>query len=385
MEAAEEQKYTSGENGQPKEQKCVSGETGQPGETKCASGETGQPQEQKYASGETGQPENVDPVLVPKCRLYTGAEIPAVGLGTFGSDKYSAEEIAQAVYGAVSCGYRLIDCASVYQNEKEIGGALRRLFQEKIVKREELFVTGKVWNDMHGEGQVEVSCRQSLEDLGLEYLDLYLIHWPFPNAHAPGCDGDARNPDSRPFSAEEYLSVWRQCERLVEQGLVRHIGMSNMTVQKLEAVLDHCRIRPAAIEMELHPGFQQPELFRYVTERGIVPIGYCPIGSPSRPERDRTAGDVADIHMPEIQEIAKNHQVHPAVVCIKWAVQNGQIPIPFSVKPRQYRENLRCAVEDPLTEEEMELIRRADKNCRLVKGQVFLWPGTDSWEELWDL
>ncbi len=383
MEAAE--KYTPGENGQPEEKKCVSGETGQPGETKCVSGETGQPEEQKYASGETGQPENVDPALVPKRRLYTGAKIPAVGLGTFGSDKYTAEEIAQAVYGAVSCGYRLIDCASVYQNEKEIGGALRRLFQEKIVKREELFVTGKVWNDMHGEGQVEVSCRQSLEDLGLEYLDLYLIHWPFPNAHAPGCDGDARNPDSRPFSAEEYLSVWRQCERLVEQGLVRHIGMSNMTVQKLEAVLDHCRIRPAAIEMELHPGFQQPELFRYVTEWGIVPIGYCPIGSPSRPERDRTAGDVADIHMPEIQEIAKNHQVHPAVVCIKWAVQNGQIPIPFSVKPRQYLENLRCAVEDPLTEEEMELIRRADKNCRLVKGQVFLWPGAESWEELWDL
>ena len=133
------------------------------------------------------------------------------------------------------------------------------------------------------------------------------------------------------------------------------------------------------------PGFQQPELFRYVKERGIVPIGYCPIGSPSRPERDRTAEDVADTQMPEIVEIAKAHGVHPAIICIKWAVQNGQIPIPFSVKPQQYLENLRCAVQDPLTENEMERIRRADKNCRLIKGQVFLWPGADGWEDLWDM
>lgn len=229
--------------------------------------------------------------------------------------------------------------------------------KENVVTREELFITSKVWNDMHGEGQVEQACRQSLQDLGLDYLDLYLVHWPFPNYHAPGCDGDARNPDSRPFDAGEYLSVWRQCERLVEQGLVRHIGMSNMTIPKLEAVLGQCRIPPAAIEMELHPGFQQPELFRYVKERGIVPIGYCPIGSPSRPERDRTAEDVADT----------------------------QMPIPFSVKPQQYLENLRCVVQDPLTEDEMERIRRADKNCRLIKGQVFLWPGADGWEDLWDM
>ena len=329
-------------------------------------------------------PEAVDPAQVPKHTLYTGCEIPAVGIGTFGSDKYSAAEIAEAVYGAVRGGYRLIDCASVYQNEKEIGGALTRLFEEGSVTREELFITGKVWNDMHGEGMVERSCRQSLEDLGVDYLDLYLAHWPFPNYHAPGCDGDSRNPDSRPFFAEEYMQVWRQCERLVELGLVRHIGMSNMTIPKLEAVLPQCRIRPAAIEMELHPGFQQPELFAYVQEHGMVPIGYCPIGSPSRPERDRTAEDVAVTQMPEIVKIAEAHQVHPAIVCIKWAVQNGQIPIPFSVKPAQYLENLRCAVTDPLTEEEMEMIRRADKNCRLVKGQVFLWPGASDWKDLWD-
>ena len=325
----------------------------------------------------------VNPVLVPQKTLYTGVKMPVVGIGTFGSDKYNAKEIADAVYGAVECGYRLIDCASVYSNEKEIGESLTKLFAKGIVKREELFITSKVWNDKHRE--VIPSCKQSLEDLRLEYLDLYFVHWPFPNYHAPGCSGDSRNPDSKPFSVEEFMDTWRQCEQLVEDGLVKHIGMSNMTIPKLEAILPLCRIKPAAIEMELHPGFQQPELFDYVVARDIVPIGYCPIGSPSRPERDRTAEDVADTQMQEIVEIAKAHNIHPALVCLKWAVQRGQVPIPFSVKEAQYISNLKCATEDPLTAEEMKMIENADKNCRLIKGQVFLWPGANGWEDLWDL
>ncbi len=325
----------------------------------------------------------VNPILVPQKTLYTGTKMPAVGIGTFGSDKYNANEIANAVYGAVECGYRLIDCASVYSNEKEIGESLAKLFVNGIVKREELFITSKVWNDKHRE--VIASCKQSLKDLRLEYLDLYFVHWPFPNYHAPGCSGDSRNPDSKPFSIEEFMDTWRQCEALVDEGLVKHIGMSNMTIPKLEAVLPLCKIKPAAIEMELHPGFQQPELFDYVTARNIIPIGYCPIGSPSRPERDRTAEDVADTQMPEIMEIAKTHNIHPALVCLKWAVQRGQVPIPFSVKESQYISNLRCSTEDLLTEDEMRVIEKSDKNCRLIKGQVFLWPGADGWEDLWDL
>lgn len=327
----------------------------------------------------------VNPETIPKRRLYTGAEMPAVGLGTFGSDKYSADQVANAVYGAVQCGYRLIDCAAVYQNEAQIGEVLKNLFDDGVVRREELFITSKVWNDMHGEGKVLESCRQSLKDLGLSYIDLYFVHWPFPNYHAPGCDGDSRNPDSKPFSVEEFMTTWRQCEELVRMGLVKHIGMSNMTIPKLEAVLPLCEIQPAALEMELHPSFQQPELFDYAVKHEIQPIGYCPIGSPSRPERDRTADDVADTQMPEIVEIAEAHHVHPAVICLKWAVQRGQIPIPFSVKEPQYISNLQCAAEDPLTDAEMERIRLADKNCRLIKGQVFLWKGAKSWEDLWDL
>ncbi len=322
---------------------------------------------------------------VPLRTLYTGIKMPAVGLGTFGSDKYSPAQISEAVYGAVKAGYRLIDCAAVYQNEDQIGDVLKKLFDDGIVKREELFITSKVWNDMHGDGEVIASCKKSLADLKLDQIDLYFVHWPFPNYHAPGCDGDSRNPASRPFDIENFMGTWRQCEQLVEMGLVKHIGMSNMTIPKLEAVLPLCHIQPAALEMELHPSFQQQELFDYALAHHIVPIGYCPIGSPSRPERDRTEEDVADTELPEVAEVAKAHGIHPAVVCLKWAVQRGQVPIPFSVKESQYISNLKCCTEDLLTDEEMELLKKAERNCRLVKGQVFLWPGAKDWTSLWDL
>ena len=119
---------------------------------------------------------------------------------------------------------------------------------------------------MHGDGDVLIACARTLKDLKLDYLDMYYVHWPFPNYHAPGCDVDSRNPDARPFSVEEFMKTWRK--------------------------------------MELHPCFQQPELFAYCKEQGIEPVGFCPIGSPSRPERDKTPEDITDIELPEIRAIA---------------------------------------------------------------------------------
>jgi diketogulonate reductase-like aldo/keto reductase len=318
---------------------------------------------------------------VPTYTLNTGAIMPAVGLGTFGSDKYSPQQISDAVYGAVKAGYRMLDCASVYQNEEQIGKVLNHLFDEGAVKREDLFITSKVWNDQHRE--VRKACEKSLKDLGLSYVDLYFVHWPFPNYHAPGCDGDSRNPDSKPFSVDEFMDTWKQLEELYDEGKVKAIGMSNMTVAKLARVLPLCRIKPAALEMECHPSFQQQDLFDYVISHDIIPIGFCPIGSPSRPERDRSDTDVADMELPEVLTVAQKHNIHPALVCIKWAVQRGLCTIPFSVKEAQYISNLKCTTEDPLTEEDMDLLKAAERNCRLVKGQVFLWPGATDWKELW--
>lgn len=329
-------------------------------------------------------PGGVDPSLVPTRELYTGAKIPAVGLGTFGSDHYSGETVAQAVVEAISLGYRHIDCAAVYGNEHLIGAALEQVMQRGL-RREELWITSKVWNNMHGEGDVIRSCEKSLRDLRLDYLDLYLIHWPFPNFHAPGVDVSSRDPHAVPYIHANYMRAWRQMEKLVEMGLVRSIGTSNMTIPKLNLLLRDARIRPACNEMELHPHFQQPELFDFARQNGMLPIGFSPIGSPSRPERDRTAEDTVDVEDPVIVEIAKRHNLHPAVICIKWAVQRGQVPIPFAVKRSQMLSNLQAAVSDPLSEAEMAAIAGIDKNCRLIKGQVFLWQGAKSWEDLWDL
>ncbi len=319
---------------------------------------------------------------VPTYTLNTGAVMPAVGLGTFGSDKYSPEQISAAVSGAIKAGYRMLDCASVYQNEDMIGNVLEELFKDGTVKREDMFITSKVWNDQHRE--VRKACVKSLRDLKLNYVDLYFVHWPFPNYHAPGCDGDSRNPDSKPFSVDEFMDTWHQLEELHDAGLVKALGMSNMTVSKLSRVLPLCRVKPAALEMECHPSFQQQELFYYAKSHDIVPIGFCPLGSPSRPERDRCSTDVADMELAEVVTVANRHNIHPATVCIKWAVQRGLCTIPFSVKESQYISNLKCTTEDPLTEEEMDLLKCSERNCRLVKGQVFLWPGATDWKQLWE-
>jgi len=329
-----------------------------------------------------GGSEPVNAASIPKRTLFTGATMPAVGLGTFGSDHVTPSQVAEAVKGAAWVGYRHFDCASVYGNEAEVGAALEEILSGGI-KREELWITSKLWNDKHDEEDVIASCRKSLADLRLEYLDLYLVHWPFPNFHPPGCDVSSRSAEAKPYIHASYMKTWRKMEELVDLGLVRHIGTSNMTVPKLKLVLRDARIRPAVNEMELHPHFQQPELFRFVVENGIQPIGYCPIGSPGRPERDRTAEDTAPTEDPVILKIARAHGIHPAVVCIKWAVQRGQTPIPFSVN--NYRANLVGVVADPLTDDEMVQIAGIDRNCRLIKGQVFLWKDGQTWEDLWDV
>jgi alcohol dehydrogenase (NADP+) len=328
--------------------------------------------------------EKIDPNMVPKRKLYTGAEIPAVGLGTFGSDRFNANDIAEAVKGAAQIGYRHFDCAAVYNNESRIGESFQEILKSGV-SREELWVTSKLWNDKHAEEDVIPACKKSLKDLQLDYLDLYLVHWPFPNHHDPGVGVDSRDPYAVPYIHENFMKTWRQMERLVEMGLVRHIGTSNTTIAKFKLLLRDAKIKPAANEMELHPHFQQPELFQFCIDNKIAPIGFAPIGSPTRPDRDKTPEDTVDIEDPVIVKIAKRLNVHPAVICVKWAVQRGQIPIPFSIYGREYWSNLKASTTEPLTDEEMKQLADVDKNDRLIKGQVFLWNGAKDWQDLWDL
>ncbi|NMC07237.1 MAG: aldo/keto reductase [Candidatus Lokiarchaeota archaeon] len=328
--------------------------------------------------------DGVDPRRVPSFTTRTGAKIPAIGLGTFGSDRVPGEEIAAAVIGAAEVGYRHFDCAAVYGNEHLIGKSLKTIM-DGGVQREDLWITSKLWNDKHDEADVIPACEKTLKDLQLDHLDLYLVHWPFPNFHPPGCDAASRSKDARPYIHEEYMKTWRQMEKLVDMGLVRHIGTSNMTVPKLRLVLRDARIKPEVEEMELHPHFQQPGLFNFVVENKMIPIGYSPVGSPARPDRDKTPEDSVDIEDPVIVKIAERLKVHPAVVCVAWASKRGQIPIPMSVNRRNYLANLQAVANNPLTKEDMDAIARIDKNCRLIKGHVFLWKDGQTWEALWDM
>ena len=328
----------------------------------------------------SNEEEVVDPKVVPKVTLPSGEKVPCMGMGTFGSDRVSAEEVSEAVAGAIRSGYRMFDCAACYGNEHQIGEVFKAAFDAGVVERKDLFIMTKVWNDMHR--KVEEACTRSIQDLQCDYVDLYFIHWPFPNYHAPFCDVDSRNPESRPFSVEEFMDTYRQCEKLVEKGKIRYIGISNMTIPKLEAVLPLMKIKPAACELELHPCFQQQEQYDYLIAHNIQPVGYMPLGSPRRPERDICPEDVADMQTTEMQEIAKAHGVHPALIALKWAHQRGEISIPFSV--HNYVSNLKCVTEDPLTDEEMAKIATLEKGNRLVKGQVFLWEGAKDWHDLWD-
>jgi diketogulonate reductase-like aldo/keto reductase len=329
----------------------------------------------------TSTEKEIDSNSVPCITLRAGSKIPCIGLGTFGSDTVSPQTVALAVKKAIDAGYRYFDCASVYGNEKEIGVVFHEVLGNGLLKREDLWISSKVWNDMHG--NVADSCRQSLDDLQTDYLDLYFVHWPFPNYHPPKCDVSSRSPNAQPYIHDNFMKTWRQMEQLSKNGFIRNIGTSNMTIPKLKLLLRDAEIPPACNQMELHPHFQQPELFQFCLENGIQPIAYCPLGSPGRPERDRASNDTVDLEDTIIIEIAKRLDSTPAQIAVKWAIQRGQIPIPFSVN--HYFENLEAAIENPLTESDMKEISKIDKKCRLIKGQVFLWKDNQCWEDLWDV
>ena len=262
--------------------------------------------------------------------------MPAIGLGTFGSDHVSADEIAAAVSGAaIECGYRHFDCASVYSQRRPHRRRPARHHCAAAFRREDLWITSKLWNDKHAEADVIPACRQSLADLQLDYLDMYLVHWPFPNFHPPGCDVSSRSPDARPYIHENFMKTWRQMEKLVDLGLVRHIGTSNMTIPKLKLLLRDARIRPAVNEMEMHPHFQQPELSISCAPTASSPSPTARSARPAvrsataRPETRSTS------KIPVIVRIAQRLGVHPAVVCVKWAVQRGADADPVLRQPAQ--------------------------------------------------
>jgi len=182
------------------------------------------------------------------------------------------------------------------------------------------------------------------------------------------------------------MKTWGEMEKLVDMGLTKTLGTSNVTIPKMELILRDCKVKPVVNEMELHPHFQQPELYNYMIKNGVQPVGFCPLGSPGRPERDRTPGDSVDMEDPVVVELAREFGVHPASICVAWAVRRGAVTIPQSCTERNLRSNLVAAtwLAPRLTDEHMVKLAAVDRKCRLVKGQVFCWKQGQDWKDLWD-
>ena len=308
-----------------------------------------------------------------------GDRMPLLGLGTW---KSAPGDVGAAVREAIRLGYRHIDCASVYGNEPEIGEAIRSAIAAGEVRREELWITSKLWCNAHGRDNVEPALRRSLGDLGLGWLDLYLIHWPVPIK--PGVAFPSSGEDFLPPAQGSLRSTWEGMEGALEAGLTRHIGVSNVSSHKLHDLLSHCRIRPEVNQVERHPLLQQPALLADCAAEGVHITAYSPLGSGDRPAALKGANEPELLTHPLISAIAAEHGCSPAQVLIAWQLQSGISTIPKSVSPARLRENL-AAAEIELTPADLERISELDQHLRLVDGSFWLMAGSPwSLQSLWD-
>lgn len=308
-----------------------------------------------------------------------GDKMPALGLGTWKSAK---GEVYTAVKTAIEIGYRHFDCALVYGNEQEIGQAFADAMKEGMVKREELWITSKLWNNSHEKQYILPSIKTTLKDLQLDYLDLYLIHWPVALKRAV----------AYPQTGEDMLSLreiplsetWAEMIVLKEMGLTRHIGVSNFSIKKLEEVTAATGVRPEVNQLELHPFLQQQKMLDFCQSKGIYLTGFCPLGSADRPANRIVEGEPKLFENPIIQELAESRGCTPAQIMLAWAVCRGTSVIPKSVHAHRLTENL-AAADIELSAQEMETMRGLDLHYRYIKGNFWCLAGSDyTLENLWD-
>jgi alcohol dehydrogenase (NADP+) len=315
-----------------------------------------------------------------RCVAFANGDgMPLLGLGTWKSDP---GQVYGAVREAIRLGYRHIDCASIYGNEPEIGAAIRDAIAAGEVTREELWITSKLWCNSHGRENVEPALRRTLKDLGLAWLDLYLIHWPVPIR--PGVAFPESAEDLLPPQQLPLRDTWAGMEAALEAGLTRHIGVSNFSSRKLLDLIASCRHRPELNQVELHPLLQQPELLEVCAREGVAVTAYSPLGSLDRPAFIKAPDAPVLLDHPVIAAIAAEHGCSSAQVLLAWHLQRGISTIPKSVSPARLRENL-AAAEVELSPDALTRIAALDQGLRLVDGSFWVMDG-GPWtlQSLWD-
>ncbi len=302
-----------------------------------------------------------------------------LGLGTW---KSKPGEVYNAIREAIKIGYRHFDCAFIYMNEKEIGNALLDAMKEGDVTRSELWITSKLWNNSHAQKDVIPTLKKTLVDLQLDYLDLYLVHWP--HVFKKGCINASAANETLPTSEVPHFETWKGMESAVEAGLAKHIGVCNFNRHKLKSLADQATIKPEMNQVELHPLLHQNELLEFCTENGIHITAYSPLGSPDRSAGMKAENEPILFDHPTIKELAETHSCSPAQIMIAWAITRGTAVIPKSVNPERLKQNFESTLI-VLSGEDMKKMATADKGYRFVKGQFWAFEGTEySVDWLWN-
>ncbi|XP_056147119.1 aldo-keto reductase family 1 member A1-A [Lampris incognitus] len=292
--------------------------------------------------------------------LSSGQRMPMVGLGTW---KSAPGQVKQAVLAALDCGYKHVDCAAAYSNEQEVGEALAlRIGPGKALRREEVFITSKLWNTKHDPEDVEEACRTSLAHLGLSYLDLYLMHWPM--AFQRGKELMPRREDGSVCYADtHYRDTWVAMESLVDKGLVKAIGLSNFNARQTDDVISMAKYKPVVNQVECHPYFLQADLLSHCRSAGVCVTAYSPLGSGDRPWACPDEPHL--LEDPKLGAIANRYQKTPAQVILRWHIQRGVVCIPKSVTASRIQQNLQV-FDFSLSEDDVMQIDSINRNERFI-------------------
>lgn len=305
-------------------------------------------------------------------------EMPMIGLGTW---KSKPGEVYEAVLTALKTGYRHIDCAPIYGNEAEVGNAIRDAIQQGVLKRSELWVTSKLWNDAHRKADVIPALKKTLKDLKLEYVDLFLIHWPV--ALKEGVVFPENGEDFLSLDDVPVTETWQGMENAVEAELARHIGVSNFNLQRVQHLVENSRIKPEMNQVELHPFLPQDGLLEGCKELGVHLTAYSPLGSKDRSSAIKKDEEPLLLDHPAVKRVAEKRGCTAGQVLVSWAVHRGTAVIPKSTNAGRIQENLK-AIEVELSVEDMQFISQIGPEYRFIDGSFWAMEGSPySMADLW--